>query len=239
MYIRENDESEYDKVETINDFSAFRKLYFKNGSDNSYKDNYSASIHYKKDDEKIYIWIKDGKFYRKNGPAFIKINTKTGLPIKVAYFDCTNEIVIKNKKYSIDFIKFDENSKIIKKKIFGIEDDEEFKNILLEEEFKKKYLNIFKKDNKIKIENNIIKIKCNENNFDKIINMLSDKIHIKMFNSNGFYFDFAKRKLNKEEHLGVYAGVRKELSHEIGIKVKNNKTEDFLNLFIDKFINNF
>ena len=60
-----------------------------------------------------------------------------------------------------------------------------------------------------------------------------------MFNCNGFYFDFAKRKLDEKEYLGAYAGVRKELIYEIGIRVKNNNTEDFLNLFIDKFVNNF
>ena len=91
----------------------------------------------------------------------------------------------------------------------------------------------------IKIQNNLIKIRCNEENFEKIINILTDKIHYQMFIGNGFRFDFAKRKLVNPDYLGAYAGVVKELNNEIGIVVKNGNSKDFLDFLIEKFINVF
>ena len=129
--------------------------------------------------------------------------------------------------------------KVIDRKFKNIENCEELKITLLEEKIKENNLVQFKRDNKIKIQNNLIKIRCNEENFEKIINILTDKIHYQMFVGNGFRFDFAKRKLINPDHLGAYAGVVKELNNEIGIVMKNGNSKDFLNFLIEKFINVF
>ena len=190
-----------------------------------------------KSNQIYYIWKKNNLIYRPKGPAIIKLDAKTGFPLEIHFRQNLNDSSF--EKYGYYSIKFDENLKVIDRKFKNIQNCEELKITLLEEKIKENNLVQFKRDNKLKIQNNLIKIRCNEENFEKIINMLTDEIHYQMFIGNGFRFDFARRELVNPDHLGAYAGVVKELNNEIGIVVKNGNSKDFLNFLIEKFINVF
>ena len=167
----------------------------------------------------------------------IKLDANTGFPLEIHFRQNLNDSSF--KKYGSYSIKFNENLKIIDRKCKNVQNCKELKITLLEEKIKENNLAQFKRDNKIRIQNNLIKIRCNEENFEKIINILTDKIHYQMFVGNGFRFDFAKRELINPDHLGAYAGLVKELNNEIGIVAKNGNSKDFLDFLIEKFINVF
>lgn len=237
MYLKYNDKSLFDNVETRKTDIFLCTSFYKNNSNDSYKDQYSECFLDLKNNQIYYIWKKNNLIYRPRGPAIIKLDANTGFPLEIYFYQNLN--ILSFEKYGYYSIKFDENLKIIDRKFKNIQNCEELKITLLEEKFKENNLVQFKRDNKLKIQNNLIKIRCNEENFEKIINMLTDKIHYQMFIGNGFRFDFARRRLVNLDHLGAYAGVVKELNNEIGIVVKNGNSKDFLNFLIEKFINVF
>ena len=237
MYLKHNEKSLFDNVETRKTDVFLYTSFYKNNSNDSYKDQYSECFLDFKSDHIYYIWKKNNLIYRPKGPAIIKLDAKTGFPLEIHFRQNLNDSSF--EKYGYYSIKFDENLKIIDRKFKNIQNCEELKITLLEEKIKENNLAQFKRNNKLKIENNLIKIRCNEENFEKIINILTDKIHYQMFVGNGFRFDFAERKLVNSDHLGAYAGVVKELNNEIGMVVKNGNSKDFLNFLIEKFINVF
>ena len=237
MYLKYNKKSLFDSVKTRNTDIFSYTSFYKNNSNDSYKDQYSECFLDFKNNHIYYIWKKNNLIYRPKGPAIIKLDVNTGFPLEIHFRQDLN--VSSFEKYGSYSIKFDENLKIIDRKFKNVQNCEELKITLLEEKFKENNLAQFKRDNKIKIQNNLIKIRCNEENFEKIINILTDKIHYQMFVGNGFRFDFARRKLINPDHLGAYAGVVKELNNEIGIVMKNGNSKDFLDFLIEKFINVF
>ena len=237
MYLKYNEKSLFDNVETRKTDIFLCTSFYKNNSNDSYKDQYSEYFLDFKNNHIYYIWKKNNLIYRPKGPAIIKLDAKTEFPLEIHFRQNLNDSLF--EKYGYYSIKFDENLKIIDRKFKNIQNYEELKITLLEEKFKENNLVQFKRDNKLKIQNNLIKIRCNEENFEKIINILTDEIHYQMFVGNGFEFDFARRKLINPDHLGAYAGVVKELNNEIGIVVKNGNSKDFLNFLIEKFINVF
>ena len=237
MYLKYNEKSLFDSVETKKTNIFSYTSFYKNNSNDSYKDQYSEYFLDFKNNQIYYIWKKNNLIYRPKGPAIIKLDVNTGFPLEIYFYQNLN--IPSFEKYEYYSIKFDENLKIIDRKFKNIQNREELKITLLEEKIKENNLIQFKRDNKIRIQNNLIKIRCNDENFEKIINMLTDEIHYQMFVGNGFRFDFAKRKLINPDHLGAYAGVVKELNNEIGIVMKNGNSKDFLNFLIEKFINVF
>ena len=135
MYLKHNEKSLFDSVETRNTDIFSYTFFYKNNSNDSYKDQYSECFLDFKNNYIYYIWKKNNLIYRPKGPAIIKLDAKTEFPLEMDFRQNLNDSSF--EKYGSYSIKFDENLKIIDRKFKNIQNCEELKITLLEEKIKK------------------------------------------------------------------------------------------------------
>ena len=125
MYLKYNDKSLFDSVETRKTDIFLYTSFYKNNSNNSYKDQYSEYFLDFKNNYIYYIWKKNNLIYRSKGPAIIKLDAKTEFPLEIHFRQNLNDSSF--EKYGYYSIKFDENLKIIDRKLKNIQNWEELK----------------------------------------------------------------------------------------------------------------
>ena len=85
MYLKYNEKSLFDSVKTRNTDIFSYTSFYKNNSNDSYKDQYSECFLDFKNNYIYYIWKKNNLIYRPKGPAIIKLDAKTGFPLEIHF----------------------------------------------------------------------------------------------------------------------------------------------------------
>ena len=85
MYLKHNEKSLFDNVETRKTDVFLYTSFYKNNSNDSYKDQYSECFLDFKSNQIYYICKKNNLIYRSKGPAIIKLDVNTVFPLEIHF----------------------------------------------------------------------------------------------------------------------------------------------------------